>query len=440
MRRRFLFRFKNYFHVYPDSDTSPKVVENFLHNFLVNAGDAITWLIGDSFASFSTIIPVFASTITSSPIIIGLIPAFRNAGWFLPQLFLAPWIENKTPILPTVIRLGISERLPFLFLTIYAFILPHLSQQLAIIIFLALVIWLSIASGLVALPWQELIARIIPMTFRGRFFGFSHFIGSGLAVFSAFGASIILKKVAYPYNYGVIFLCATIFLTISFFFFIQTREPKKEFEPKPKSQKDQFPQRLKSTLKNDKNFRTFLISRALSYTGSMAYGFIAVYGIQHFKLSDAYAGIFTVFLVLGSILGYAFWGFISDRYGHKRVLTFAAACWAISLVLVIFAPSVIWINGALILMSFSNTGEIIGDINIVLEFGKVEERPFFIGMARTLTGPFQLIAPIAAGVIIKTWDYQTMFIVASLFALVNILVLSFFMTDPRKQILTTTNA
>jgi len=433
LRRRFIIRFKDYFHVTPDDELSPEVAKNFLHNFLVNAGDAITWLIGDSFSSFSTIIPVFASTITSSPIIIGLIPAFRNAGWFLPQLFLAPRIENKTPILPTVIWLGISERLPYLFLTIYAFILPHLSQEVAVALFLGIVIWLSLASGFVALPWQELIARVIPTTFRGRFFGLSHLIGSGLAILSAFTASIILKKVTYPYNYGLSFLLATTFLIISFFFFIQTREPKKEYTPKPKEHKGAFLNRLRSTLKEDKNFRTFLISRAFSYTGSMAYGFIAVYGIQHFDLSDAYAGIFTVFLVIGSIIGYGFWGFISDRFGHKMVLTFAALCWATSLLLVILAPEVLWINLSLVLMSFANTGEVIGDINIVFEFGREEERPFFIGMARTLTGPFQLIAPIAAGVVIKFWNYQSMFILAAFFALTNMFILWFFLKDPRKQ-------
>ena len=434
MRRRLVIYFKNYFRVEPDSNIPDDVAKNFLHNLLVNAGDSINWLIGDSFASFSTIIPVFASTFTSSPIIIGLIPAFRNAGWFMPQLFLAPKIENKTPILPTVMWLGISERLPYLFLTIYAFILPGLSQTAAVAIFMAIIIWLSLADGFVALPWQELIARVIPITFRGRFFGLSHLIGSGLAVLSALATSIILKKVGYPYNYGLIFLLATIFLTISFFFLMQTREPKKEFAPKPKTQQIPFPKRLRSILKTDKNFRTFLISRAFSYTGSMAYGFVAVYGIQRFNLSDAYAGIFTVFLVVGRILGYGFWGFISDRYGHKMVLVFAALGWSASLAMVILAPAVLWINLGLVLMSFSYTGEVLGDINIVLEFSEEDERPFFIGMARTLTGPFQLVAPIAAGFIIKFWDYQSMFIIAGLFTLANMITLWLFLEEPRKRL------
>ena len=85
-------------------------------------------------------------------------------------------------------------------------------------------------------------------------------------------------------------------------------------------------------------------------------------------------------------------------------------------------------------MSFSYTGEVLGDINIVLEFSEEDERPFFIGMARTLTGPFQLVAPIAAGFIIKFWDYQSMFIIAGLFTLANMITLWLFLEEPRKRL------
>lgn len=74
----------------PNPDTlNQEVVKHFKRNFIANIMDAGFWFFGDSFVAAYTIMPVFISTLTNSPILIGLIPALEGAGWFLPQLCLA---------------------------------------------------------------------------------------------------------------------------------------------------------------------------------------------------------------------------------------------------------------------------------------------------------------------------------------------------------------
>ena len=80
---------KNFFSFPDDSDIHPEVIHHFRRNFFVNVLDAGFWFFGDSFAAAYTIMPVFLSTLTDSPIFIGLIPALEAIGWFFPQLFLA---------------------------------------------------------------------------------------------------------------------------------------------------------------------------------------------------------------------------------------------------------------------------------------------------------------------------------------------------------------
>jgi len=82
------------------------------------------------------VLPVFISTLTDSPILVGLIPALEDAGWFLPQLFLAKHLEGKNRRLPIVLKLGILDRIPFLLLAHGAFFVPKLDHQVAIVLFI----------------------------------------------------------------------------------------------------------------------------------------------------------------------------------------------------------------------------------------------------------------------------------------------------------------
>jgi hypothetical protein len=60
----------------------PKVARYFRRNFIANAGDGMAWLLGTSFFSVATILPVYSSRLTDSAILIGMIPALTDVGWY----------------------------------------------------------------------------------------------------------------------------------------------------------------------------------------------------------------------------------------------------------------------------------------------------------------------------------------------------------------------
>jgi len=390
-------------------------------------------MFGNSFVSVYTILPVFASTLTSSPIVIGLIPAIKDAGWFLPQLFLAPKVERSPRQLPAVMLLGAIERLPYLALAFAALWLPSLPQNTAVLIFLLLMIWISVTSGLVALPWQELIARLIPVSHRGRFWGFATVIGSLMGVIGAAIAGIILARVVYSLNYALCFLIGFLSFAVGFAFLTMNREPDLSSTISPPSRKRSSWGRIKTVMGENKNFRNFLTSQGMTYLGSMAFGFVAVYSIQRFNLPNASAAIFTAILIGGGAVGFALWGFAGDRLGYKLVLIYSGLCWVLGLTLLIIASSVVWVFPAFAFMSIANSGHFIGDINIVMEFSSISERPTYIGLARTLTGPVLLIAPILAGAIVQIRSYQTMFAVSIFFSVIGLILLVKLVVEPRQH-------
>jgi MFS family permease len=422
---------QNFFTLGPEDTQNPKIAKFFRRNFFVNTGDLVFWHFGDSFVSIDTILPVFVSTITTSPVLIGLVRALWQAGWFLPQLFLAPTVEKRKRQLPLVLVLATLERLPYLIIGFAILWFPKLTPDTAVALFMILYGWKSFIAGTVALPWQEMIARVIPVTRRGRFIGVSHLIGRIFGVLAGVLAGIVLTRITYPNNYATLFFIAFIVISISWLFLSRTKEPIADIQSVTEEGQPPYFERLKRILREHKNFRNFLISRSLAYMGNMAYGFVAVYVIQRFNLPDSYAALFTTILFASGTIGYIFWGGIGDRIGHKWVIISSNVIWITGLVLLVFSSSLFWVYIVFALMSIATRGSMLGDFSIAMEFGSESDRPTYIGLAKTMTGPVVLFAPLIAGMIVNWWGYMTMFIVSLIFSILAVTMLGVNVKEPR---------
>ncbi len=407
---------RQYFQINPEDEVSPGVAQHFKHNFIVNSVENSVWLFGDSFVSAATILPVFAATITDSPLIIGLIPALLNAGWVLPQLFMTGFVQRLKRIMPFAKKMAMFERIPYLFFPLLALLLPRISRELAVLIFILLIAWRGFSSGLVSLPWQEVIARIIPISHRARFFGLARLLGQILGVIGSVIAALIFRSMDYPHTFALSFAIGLVLNWVSYIFFAMTIEP--DFKNTREQQEVGLEtakaslidfQAFKLILKSDKAFVSYLLSRSALFMGNMASGFLAVYAIQRFDLSDDQAAVFTGLLFLSGILGYALWGAIGDRIGPKRVLLVSGLLWTSAVVLAILSQSIWMFYGVFLLLGFANAGGILGELVMVMELGNDEQRPIYLGMARTLPGIFLLVAPLLAGILVKTGGYRLMF-------------------------------
>lgn len=83
------------------------------------------------------------------------------------------------------------------------------------------------------------------------------------------------------------------------------------------------------------------------------------------------------------------------------------------------------------IISFAHSGEFIADQNIAMEFGDEADRPTYIGMSKTLTGPFFLFGPIIGGGIVKLWGYQSMFATALIISILSFVIIRFFVDEHR---------
>jgi len=440
MFNRIRYLVSNIFRIRPEDKVPASVAENFRHNAIINTLDISFFFMSDSFWNINTIMPVFASTLTDNPFLIGLMPAIVNAGWFLPQMFIASRVTHTRKILPLSIRLGIVERIPYLFFPFLALAIPHIGKSTALILLILLTTWRGLAGGMSALPWQEVMARVIPISHRGRFFGFSRVFGQGAGILGSVVTGLILANLSYPRNYALGFGVAVIIQWLSFASYIQNREPEPEQlnqlvsdpEPSPAKKPAIDFSMFGQILKKDVNFRLYLVARSISFIGNMATAFIAVYAIKTFNLPDEQAAVFTGVILASGVLGYAFWGAVGDRIGPKKIVVLSFICWFAALLVAIVSKSIWLYYLVFALFGLYHSGIGVGDSMLIMELGDESLRPTYLGMGRTLTGFFLLLAPILAGLLVGKFDYIVMFIVSAFFIAIATLLMIRVKDVPRR--------
>jgi MFS family permease len=78
-----------------------------------------------------------------------------------------------------------------------------------------------------------------------------------------------------------------------------------------------------------------------------------------------------------------------------------------------------------------NAGSFISGISIVYEFTNAEYRPTYIGLANTIPGVTQTIAPMVGGWLAGVIGYQSMFLLSATIGGISLVLLRFVVREPR---------
>ncbi len=410
-----------------------KIEQDYRWNFLVNSLDGASFWFGMSFFSSTIILPLFVSHFTENPLVIGLISFLGWGGVFLPQLFTANMVERAPLKKFFPVTLGFYlERLPLLLLAPMIYFLATSQPTLTLILFFVLYTWHNVGAGVIIVGWQDMIAKIIPVDKRGRFFGITNFVGNGSGILGALAVPFVIEKYTFPLGYALSFAVAGALIFLSWVFLSLTREPAIYSNKPSVSQLDYF-RSLPDILRRDRNFRAYLLAQIIFSLSGMATGFLVVYAVQAWDLPDAEASGFMIALQIGLALSNLLFGFLADRKGHKLSLEICMLLSILTLVLAILAPSPWWFFAVFFLRGAVNAGTFISGISIVYEFTEPENRPTYIGLANTIPGIVASLAPMIGGWLAGAMGYREMFILSAIIGAISWVLLRFGVHEPRKM-------
>ncbi len=408
-----------------------QVAAHFRWNFGANVMDLAFYALAMSFVSQTTVMPLLVSRLTSSKLAIGLIPAIFSLGFLLPQLLMASYTERLRFKRPFVVAIsGPGERLPYLLIGLAVWWLAGPQPALALIVFYLLLAVTASSAGIATPAWSDLIAKVIPVHRRGLYAGTANGLGALMGVAGAWLSGLILATVAFPDNFALCFMLAAAAQVFSWAALALNREPAGIVVKARVSQRDYFRQ-LPRLLQADRNYRRFLVSRAIAALGSMAGGFFMVYGFERFAFGGREVGIATAILAGSQAVVNPLWGLLGDRSGHKIVLACGAFCTLLATAAVLLAPSAPAFFVAFAFLGAALAADSVSSLNIAMEFGSVENRPTYIGLTNTLLAPTRTLAPIIGGALATVAGYPPMFGLAMVLAGAGGLLLATWVREPR---------
>lgn len=406
--------------------------EHYTWNYAVNLLDGVFFWFGLSFVSSTTILPLFVSKLSDSPVPIALLAVLAQSSWFLPQLFTAGITERIPRMKPIVINLGLfTERLPMWLLPVAA-LLSLSNPLLALIIFFVAYGWHGFGAGILAPAWSNMLARYFPVERRGRFFGITSFVGTGLGTLGAFVSGWMLDAFPFPTNFVYIFVVAAAAVIISWVFLALTREPTGRDETLPfvPRRKGESRRKMLAIASGDHNFRAFLMARLLSSFASMGEGFLAVSAVRIWHVSDSTVAYFTAAMLLGQTAGNLLAGFVADRKGHKLSLELSFAGLVIAFGLAWLAVSPLWYFAVFAVLGVAAGMRIVSGILVPLEFAQPEHRPSYVGISNTTMGIGSAVAPLIGG-LLAWYGYDALFAVSAILGLAAFVAMRWGVAEPR---------
>ncbi|MEN8196768.1 MAG: MFS transporter [Pseudomonadota bacterium] len=394
------------------------------------AGGPVFWKITGAGASFqagsaaidsATIVASFVNHLTGSVYAVGAASAVLRLGWLLPQLivgFLAQRVERRMPFY-AVGAFGRASCLALIALLLAT--ASEFSSGLVAGGFLALWTLYAFVSGIVAVPYNDIVGRSIRSGARSRMLAWRFFGGGVLALGVAAVIHRLLATETLFTAYALIFALASALMFISSCSFVSAGEPPAPTRAHTAAQG--FGQFLKGgleVLRSDARFRLFLYTQWLGGATLMALPFYVV-AAASLGLGVEDIGILLGAQTGGSLASNALWGRIGDRYGKLALLRAVGGlrlvpplgALAIFAVVTDFSPPATLAAFAVLFVFIGAlvNGMTIGYLSYLLEISPDERRPAYSAYFNALASPAALL-PLVGAAVADVLSLTAVFIVA----------------------------
>lgn len=304
---------------------------------------------------------------------------------------------------------GGITRLAILFYALVPFILKGHSAVIAII---ALKVIADGAANFSLPAWTALTGEIIPMAWRGRYFGTRNTIIGVATMGITLLAGELITRVGVPMGYQVVFGVAFVLGAVASFSFAHLQEPP-DHEPNPAALAAYTPSALIKTLRDDRNFVYFCVSMMLwNLALGIAGPFFSVYMVSRLGATAAIVGLLNIVSSIASLPAQRFFGQLNDRLGARRVMIICGLLIPIMPVSWIFTSSpwhIVPINiGSGILWAGFN----LASFNFLLSISTPENRARYSALFQIVVMLTSAIGAALGGFMVTHWGYNIVFILS----------------------------
>lgn len=387
-------------------DNGPGRVERRRFRRFAIAG--ITFQGGSAAVDSATIIASLVHQLTGSALAVGAVTAILRFGWLSPQIFVGFLAQRRGSSLRYYCIGGFGRAACIGALAAVLLFAPFLPAGVLPVAVMGLWTAYSFVSGIVAVPYNDIIARSVESGRRSRLLAV-RFLGGGLlALGVAAIAEYTVGRMAFPVSFGVIAALASSLMFVSSIVFVSAGQGDVAIQPKPDATFFAYLKEGARVFREDRFFRTFVVAQWFGGMVLMAMPFYVVQGLQS-GLEIQHVAILLGAQTAGALASNPLWGWWGDYVGKASLLRGVAAGRTAPALMILFLIATADLPSQVLLIAFVAiffilgalaNGLTIAGIGFLMEISPDDRRPAYSGYFNALTAPAFLF-PLLGGVIVE---------------------------------------
>ncbi len=249
----------------------------------------------------------------------GAAASIARYGWLFPQLFVAYFAQRRRRRLPFYMLGAFGRVVCLAGVAGVLVIAENFSAFTVVAVFFTLWTIYAFVSGIVAVPYNDIVARSIPSGSRSRLLAVRFFGGGILALLVAATAHRLLDTLPFPTSYAAVLFVGAALLLVSTLSFVSAGEPEAPPAPGGDGGFAGFLREGVEVLRSDRRFRLFVYSRWLAGAAAMALPFY-ILQVTAGQTSAADIALLLGAQTAGALLSNPLWGWWGDRRGKRSLL------------------------------------------------------------------------------------------------------------------------
>lgn len=393
---------------------------DYRRSFFLGVFNGAAFIFAETLIAADLVLTNFVGKLTTSNFLIGLVVPLRDAGWYLPQLFVSSYLQYRDRMLPIYRIMAALRSIVWLGLALAVFVVR---DPVALLLsFYVLYGVNSLASGVAGLSFMDVVAKTIPGRRRGAFFGARMFFGSLLGLI----ASVIVDAVlggtlaaSYSAAIGLLFFISWVAASLGLLAFSSIREPPGEIREEP-STLGQHVRRAARLPRANRDFRLFLAGRVMLILAYMAAPFYGVYATRELGADDRIIGIFLAARTITFLAANPVWARLSDRRGNRLVVIAAAGFGVLIATAALTVRPILSAAGVaptawgyffvpvFVLWGLYESGVGVGGNALLLDLAPPDDRAIYVGLTNSVLG-VTLLSTSLGGVLVDLLGLPSVF-------------------------------
>ncbi len=389
------------------------------------AGAGAAFQAGSAAVDSATIMSALVHQLTGSAIAVGAVPTILRLGWLLPQIVVGYLAGRSGSSMPYYVLGAFGRTFTIGALAAVLWLGGTAAWSFAALGAMTLVFWTVYAclSGIVGVPYNDIVARSVPSELRSRMLALRFFGGGVAALGVAAVADRLVRTLEMPLSYAAVLGLASALILVSSIVFVSMGEPQRTA---PVKSSTSF---LAYLSEGRQVFRRFVFAQWAGAAVLIAAPFYIV------AASEIGIGLENVALLLaaqtsGALAANPLWGWWGDRLGKlslMRGIAFARSVPPLVLLGLLTFPIMIDERLAVLAAIFFVLGTIangltIAVIGLLMEISPDDRRPAYSGYFNALTAP-AFALPLLGGVLVAAGGIAWVFVVSFGAAIIQIAAL-----------------